>query len=360
MKIKSRKREKIRGAYVALSAGLCLLLTVAACDGQKTKKVQDAGAKQQTDSSLVKVVVADIQETAFDDWGSYSADLRGIEDANLIAPSQGGRVNSVKAVGTHFKAGDALCDIDGEKYGASLEAAKAQVEVSKGDLARAKANVENGSVGRAELDKANLSFQNGRMQLATAQRAYEDCRCQAPFDGVLVSRSIEKYQAVASGVFTVRISRVNELEAVIAIPETEAFSYEEGMKTEFRLLQHPERAFEGRLTSLDRAVDSKSRTVTARIVVMNHDGSLKPGMVGRASILRKSYKKAIVIPSTALLRLQNGISAMVVENGVARQRKVTVGASSTDSSLITDGLREGDKLVVTGGFQVSDGTKVSF
>jgi membrane fusion protein (multidrug efflux system) len=100
--------------------------------------------------------------------------------------------------------------------------------------------------------------------------------------------------------------------------------------------------------------------VTARIVVTNHDGSLKPGMVGRASILRHKYAKAIVVPSAALLRLQDGICAMVVENGVARQRKVTVEATNTDSSLIKDGLRQGDKLVVTGAFQVSDGTRVSF
>jgi membrane fusion protein (multidrug efflux system) len=83
-------------------------------------------------------------------------------------------------------------------------------------------------------------------------------------------------------------------------------------------------------------------------------------MVGRASILRKSYKKAIVIPSTALLRLQNGISVMIVENGIARQRILAVGATGLDSTLVTAGLSAGDKLIVTGGFQVSDGTKVSF
>jgi membrane fusion protein (multidrug efflux system) len=361
--IKQRKRDMmgIHSPSAGLLAALCgVLLTLAACDGQKVKNGHDAAAKPQVDSSLVKVVVADIKETPFEDWGSYSADLRGIEDANLIAPFQGGRVNSVKEVGTRFKQGDALCDIDGDKYGAALEAAKAQVEVTKGDLDRAKANVENGSLGRSALDGANLAFQNSRVLMATARRAYEDCECQAPFDGVLVSRFIERHQAVGPGAVTVRVSRVNELEAVIAIPETEAFSYEEGMKTEFRLLQHPERLFQGRLASLDRAVDQKSRTVTARIVVINHDGSLKPGMVGRASILRHRFAKAIVVPSTALLRLQNGISAMVVENGIARQRKVIVGATTTDSSLITEGLHDGDKLVVTGGFQVSDGTKVSF
>jgi membrane fusion protein, multidrug efflux system len=352
---------RTKKSYIALSIAFLtmLVLTGARC-GSEAKKTTAASAKPSADSVAVKVVVADVNEGAFEDWGSYSADLRGIEDASLTAPAQGGRVNSLKPVGTRFKAGDALCDIDGEKYGAALEAAKAQVEVAKGDVDRAKANVENGSVGRSEIDKTNLSFQNARMSLATTKRAYEDCQCQAPFDGILVSRNIEKFQTVAPGVPTVRVSRVNELEAVIAIPETEAFSYEEGMKTEFCLLQHPDQPFEGRLSSLDRAVDSKSRTVMARIVVVNRNGSLRPGMVGRARILRHKYAKAVVVPSAALLRMQNGISAMVVENGIARQRNVTIGATTTDSSLITEGLHQGDKLVVTGAFQVSDGTKVSY
>jgi len=361
--MKTKRKTKNAGSVAVLVAVVLsvTLLTATGCDGQKTKKEGgEAGVKQKADSSLVKVVVADIKETPFEDWGSYSADLRGIEDANLNAPFQGGKVSSVKEVGTRFKAGDALCDIDGDKYGAALEAAKAQVEVTKGDLERAKANVENGSVGRSEIDRTNLAFQNSRVLLATAQRAYDDCKCRAPFDGILVSRNIEKYQSVAPSAPTLRVSRIDHLEATIAIPESEAFSYAEGMKTEFRLLQDPQTVFEGRLSSLDRAVDAKSRTVTARIEVTNRNGLLKPGMVGRASILRKSYKNAIVVPSTALLRLQNGISAMVVENGIARQRTLTVGASDQDSTLIIAGLASGDKLIVTGGFQVSDGTKVSF
>ena len=58
--------------------------------------------------------------------------------------------------------------------------------------------------------------------------------------------------------------------------------------------------------------------------------------------------------------MQTGVSAMVVENGIARQRTVTVGATAEDSSLISEGLQVGDRLIVTGAFQVTDGTKVSF
>jgi membrane fusion protein, multidrug efflux system len=339
----------------------CLAVTAAAAGcGAKGKDNAGTVAKRATDSAVVKVVVADVSERPFEDWGSYSADLRGIEDATLIAPYQGGRVNSIREVGTRFAAGESLCDIDGDKYGAALEAAQAQVDVTKGDLERAKVNVEKGSLGRSAIDGANLAFQNARMLLATAKRANEDCRCQAPFDGVLVSRSIEKYQTVSPGAPTVRVSRIDRLQATIAIPETEAFKYTEGMKTEFSLLQHPEQVFEGRLSSRDQAVDAASRTVTARITVNNRDGTLRPGMVGRARILRRAYGKAIVIPSTALLHMENGVSVMIAENGVAVQHIVKTGATAGDSTLIVEGLSPSDKLIVTGAFQVSNGTKVSF
>jgi membrane fusion protein, multidrug efflux system len=345
----------------AIAALACLVMAfLSACDGTKTKKGPESVAQRAVDSTAVKVVVADVSESTFEDWRSYSADLRGVEDANLIAPFQGGRVNSIKPVGTRVDAGEALCDIDSAKYEAALEAAKAQVEVTEGELQRAMINVENGSLGRSALDGANLAFQNSRMALATAKRAFEDCRCQAPFEGVLVSRSVERYQAVSPGVPTLRISRVDRLEATIAIPESESFGFSEGMQARFHLLQRPGVVFSGTLKSIDRAVDAQSRTIAARIVIDNQKNMLKPGMVGRANILRRVFNNAVVVPSTALLHLESGMAAMVVENGKARQRLVRVEATSADSTLIADGLRPGDKLVVTGAFQISDGTKVIY
>lgn len=336
--------------------GLLLAMGSAAC----SRKGAGKGKTPSSDSASVKVVTAEVKEVPFEDWGSYSADLRGAEDAGLTAPFQGGRVNSVRAVGSKVNAGDALCDIDGERYEAALKAAEAQVEVAKGELERARINVEKGSLGRSALDGANLAFQNARMLLASARRAYEDSRCQAPFDGVLVSCSVEKYQTVTPGMPTVRVSRMDRFEAVVSIPETEAFSFTEGMKTEFRLVQDSTRVYQGRLKSIDRAVDSRSRTAMARIEIVSRDGKLRPGMVGRARILRRAYAKAVVIPHTALLHLQNGVAVMVAEQGVARQRRITAGASTPDGVLVTSGLKAGDRLIVSGAFQLSDGSRISF
>jgi membrane fusion protein (multidrug efflux system) len=314
----------------------------------------------KADSTSINVVVSDVTTSVFEDWGSYSADLRGYEDAYLTAPVQGGRVNSIKAVGSYVKAGDALCDIESEIYESALLTAQAQLDVAKGELDRAKVNVEKGSLGRSVVDAANLAFQNAKMSLVTAKRAYEACRCQAPFDGVIVSRSVERYNTVAPGAPTIRLSKLHQLEAIIAIPESEVFAFSEGMKSEFKLLQDAEHVYIGKITSIDRAVDSHTRTVSARILIDNKDGSLKPGMVGRARILKKSYDNAIIIPAASLVHLQTGPTVMVVENGTARQRAIEIATTSGDSVLINSGLNAGDKLIVAGAFQVSNGTRVKY
>jgi RND family efflux transporter MFP subunit len=350
-------KSSLTGILVA--AGFCFAAALlSGCGTAKASVMREQD--RAMDSASIKVVVAKIEERSFDDWVSYPADLRGIEDANLIAPFQGGRVGAVQPIGSRVKAGESLCDIEGEKYDAALRAAQAQEKWAKSELDRASANVEKGSVGRSAIDAADLAYQNARMALAAAKRADQDCRCEAPFDGVLVSRSIDRYQTVAAGAPTVRLSRLDRFEAIVAIPETEAFSFREGMKTEFRLLQNPGRVYVGTLKSLDRAVDPRTRTATARIETENRDGQLRPGMVGRARILRRHYAEAILVPTTALLHFQNGTSAMVVENGVARQRTVTVAATVDEGALIAEGLMASDTLIVSGAFQVSGGTRVSY
>jgi membrane fusion protein (multidrug efflux system) len=332
---------------------------VGGCSGM-SKEHAEKPAANKADTTSINVVVSDIVTSNFEDWGSYSAELRGFEDAYLTAPAQGGRVNSIKAVGSFVKAGDALCDIESDIYEAALLSAQAQLEVAKGEYERTKVNVEKGSIGRSALDGANLAYQNAKMAMVTAKRAYEACRCQAPFDGVVVSRSVERFNTIGPGTPTLRLSKLNQLEAVIAIPESEVFGLSEGMKAEFRLLQNAERVYVGKITSIDRAVDSHTRTVSARIIIENKDVSLKPGMVGRARILKKSYANAIIIPAASILHLQTGPAVMVVVNGAAQQRAIEIETTNGENVLIKAGLNAGDKLIVAGAFQVSNGTRVKY
>jgi membrane fusion protein (multidrug efflux system) len=333
------------------------------CKKKGEAKAGEAGkgeAAQVDSGSSVRVVVMTAAAKPFEDWGTYSADLRGSEDATLLAPVQGGRVAEVSEVGKMVKAGQGLCDIESQRYQAMMLSAKSSLEVAKGELEREKVNVEKGFVGKAVLDQAELGFQQARVAMLQAQRAFEDSRCQAPFSGVLVSRMVDRFQTVGPGAPTVRIAATGRLEAVVAIPESEARDFREGQTAEFSLVQDSAHAFVGKLKSIDRAVEARNRTVMARIDIPNSGNALRPGMVGKTRILRKKYAKAIVVPSNAVLRLQDGTMVMVVKDNKALQVPVVIGPAQGDNVVIEKGLNEGDVIITVGAFQVSTGTKVTY
>jgi membrane fusion protein (multidrug efflux system) len=345
-----------RTATVALSASVLALLALSGC---KKKEGAEAG-KPGASGEAIHVVVAVAQSHPFEDWGAYSADLRGGEDATLTAPIQGGRVNQISEVGKAVAAGQALCDIESAKYSAMLAAARSAVEVAKGEQERQKVNVEKGFVGKAVLDQAELGFQQARVSMLQAQRTYEDSRCQAPFAGVLVSRLVERFQSVAPGAPTVRVAATNRLEAVVSIPESEARDFHEGQNAEFTLVQDSGHVFTGKLKSVDRAVEERNRTVMARIEVPNTGNSLRPGMVGRARILRRNLPAAVVIPSKAVLRMQEGTMVMLARQGKALEVPVKLGPTSGDSVVIESGVAAGDTVITTGGFQVATGSRITY
>ena len=79
-----KAHTKITGAVVA--GILAVAIFLAAGCGAEGKKPPKTSGKDPADSGVVKVVVAEVNNGPFDDWGSYSADLRGIEDATSLRP----------------------------------------------------------------------------------------------------------------------------------------------------------------------------------------------------------------------------------------------------------------------------------
>jgi membrane fusion protein (multidrug efflux system) len=347
--------------HLKLAGVIAASILIAACGGKDEKKTEDAKKVSADTTASIAVVSTVVKAGPFEDWGTYSADLRGTDDAVLTAPAPGGgRVNKILAVGTKVSKGQALCDIDADLYLAQLKQAQAALELAQGESERAKSNVEQGFVGKAVQDKSELDFQGARVALLQARRAYESSRCQAPFAGVLVSRTVEQFQTVAPGAPTVRVAGLSRLEALVSIPESEAEGYREGQRAEFTLLQGDSKPILGTIGSLDRAVQSNNRVVSARVQVGNPKGTLSPGMIGKVRILRHRYDKALVVASQAVLRLQNGTAVMRIENGRARQVPVELGPSRGDSVVILSGVSEGDRIITVGSFQVSEGTKVKF
>lgn len=335
------------------------------------QKHEEKTVVTSVDTAAVAVVATQLKGMPWTDMASYSADLRGIEDAVLVTTAQG-VVSSVAEVGRGVQTGQQLCDIESDRYKVQYEASKSAVDANKaaqvsakGDVDRTKANVDAGSLGKSALDGAAAQFaglvaqgKGAEAQMMAAKKQWDDSRCLAPFSGIVASRMVDRWQSVGAGTPTIRLVRNDRLEANFTVPESEARELKVGVPVEFFQLDEPAKIYKGNVSSVDLAADARNRTFGAKVVIANAGGKLRPGMVGRARLLRRKYTDAIVVPSAALLRQENGVRAAVVENGVARLVDVELGSSQGDSVLVRSGLKVGQKLIVQGAFRVSEGTRV--
>jgi len=339
--------------YRILLATLPVLLV--ACGGKKEEPTQVKASA--SDTSKVEVVTTTLQGITYEEWGTYPADLRGGEDAVLVS-SASGMLNSISEVGRHVSAGQSLCDIESDRYGAQLEAAKASMDAAQTSMDVARKNVEAGSLGKVSLDAASAQFYGAKAQYMGAKKLLEDSRCRAPFAGIVASRMVERWQAIGPGTSMLRLVRNDRLEATFSVPESEVSGLKAGNSAQFFLLDEPGKIYTGKVSTVDLAADSRNRVISARVELGNVGGRLRPGMAGKIRILHGTVKNAIVVPSFALVRREGGVLAMVVRDGVAHEAPVVLGSGSGDSVHVASGLKVGDKLVVRGAFRLSEGVKV--
>jgi multidrug efflux pump subunit AcrA (membrane-fusion protein) len=118
----------------------------------------------------------------------------------------------------------------------------------------------------------------------------------------------------------------------------------------------------GQITLLSRSSDPTNRTVEVWVTLANGAGKLRANGAAQVTVLANSKNDAIVVPASAVtLEASNadeGTVMIVDAKNVARERKVTVGVRSGDSIEISEGLQEGETVVIEGNFALPDGTKV--
>ena len=108
------------------------------------------------------------------------------------------------------------------------------------------------------------------------------------------------------------------------------------------------------------ALDAGSTTVEVWLKLPNRDGSLKVGTPVHAVIQGNTVNGALTVPPSAILPTQDGGTAvLVVTDGRAHKRSITVGIRTAKAVQVTAGLTAGDTVVTDGGYGLDDNTKVT-
>ena len=170
---------------------------------------------------------------------------------------------------------------------------------------------------------------------------------RAPFAGDIVERTAVRGALVDGGKPLFTLADRSVMWAMLNIPESALARVKEGQTVELRIESLPGRTFAGKLTWIGAEVDDKTRMARARVEVPNPDGVLKARMFAQARILTRIAERAVLLPPSALQRME-GKSFVFVKVGddLFDARVVRLGATFDGKVEILNGLKPEELVAV--------------
>jgi membrane fusion protein (multidrug efflux system) len=355
-------------------------LALTGCD---EKPAQQQGAGQMPEVGVVTLKTEPLQITT---------ELPGRTSAFRVAevrPQVSGIILKRNFTeGSDIEAGVSLYQIDPATYQAAYESAK-------GDLAKAQAaaNIAQMTLNRyqklvgtkyisqQDFDTARADAQQASAAVVAAKAAVETARINlaytkvtSPISGRIGKSSVTEGALVQTGQ-TTALATVQQLDPIYVDVTQSSNDYlrlkqelangtlkQENGKAKVELVTNDGMKYpqSGTLEFSDVTVDQTTGSITLRAIFPNKDMTLLPGLFVRAKLEEGTNPNALLVPQQGITRTPRGeATAMVVGEGdKVEVRSLTASQAIGDKWLVTDGLKAGDRVIITGLQKVRPGAQV--
>jgi len=211
----------------------------------------------------------------------------------------------------------------------------------------------------AQSREAQAALETARAELALVKDTFERCIVKAPIAGVVQQRSVVEGQYMKQGDAVALMVQSDPLRLRFTVPESRASRLSKDMKVSFKVPAFPNRSFSGNVYDIGAFADNVTREVICWAHVGNTEAQLKPGYFAHVEIRVDSRDEAMVVPLAAILPTELGMTAYVIEDGIAVRRAVKTGLQVTGDAIeILSGLKPGEQLVVEGMNALQNGVPV--
>lgn len=286
--------------------------------------------------------------------GTVEADERVV-----LQPEVAGLIESLHFTeGQRVRKGDVLFRMRSRKEEAQVAQARADRDLARSNLERARTLAGTKAISQQELDliESTVAAREATYELET--RRLEERLIVAPFDGVVGPREVSVGQYVNAGVPLVTLVEDARVKVRFRLPERQLALVRTGQTARIQVNAYAGRRFEGQVELVNPEVDPSTRTVEVRVLVANGDGLLRPGMFGRVELVLGTKPDALVVSESALIPSLDEFAVYVVVDERARLVPVKIGVRLPGKVELESGVEEGDVVIVAGTQKVVDGTRV--
>ncbi|MEL6543298.1 MAG: efflux RND transporter periplasmic adaptor subunit [Myxococcota bacterium] len=305
-----------------------------------------------------RVEVEAVRSDSLTDVLSLPATIEARE-ATTLATGRGGRVDALGAdEGAMVKKGQTLVRINAGTAYAEMKQAEAA-------FARAQATYDRtASLSQRKLASA-AQVENATADLAQASAARELARAsitnavlRAPHSGYVDKRHISVGEFASPGSPLIEVVDIDVVKVIARVPERDIDTIERGATANFTVDALGGESFSGKIERIGVSADAAARTFEVELRLPNTDHRLKPGMLARVQLPRRSISDMPVIRRDAVVEDLDGPTVFVARDGKASRVRVRLGPINGDRVVVTEGLEPGTPLIVVGQRMLVEGEPI--
>ena len=382
--------KKISSSHYLIAAGVTAVVMSAALAARSARPAAaaPADAAEPLAVTIARVAMTDVA-SAVDSGGVVQARTTATIMARILAPVREVRVSP----GDQVRKGQTLIVLDGDDLAAGARAARsaalaaeqgskaaaAELQAAEAGLALARASHDRiagleakRSATAQELDDATATLRSAEARVAggsarvlQAESAVESARAAsdqasttksfttiaAPFDGLVTEKMVDPGNMASPGMPLLRLEDTRGFRLEVRVDESRIGQIRNGDSVPV-FLGTEATSIKGTVVEVSRAVDADARAFLVKIALPDARG-LRSGEFGKARF-GGTPRRALTIPSSAVVRRGQLTSVFVVDQGLARVRLVSLSESE-----VLAGLTESEVVILSPPAGVTDGRRVS-
>lgn len=347
------------------------------------------GCTQKTDENIDKPVPIKIYKVKTESISKYvhATGTISAEEDVIVYSKSAERVEKIFVKpGTPVSRNQIIAQLknDVQKQGleianSALKNAEVQAKLTLQDFERMQKLFFEKAISQQQFDQIKAAKESAENSLNQAKAAYEQAKEQyentfikAPFDGYVAAIYVEENQMINMGQPVAQVISPSKMKSKVYITGKDIQLIKTGQNVRIKFPSIMNEEFNGKVVKMNTSIDQMSKALEVEISILSNDSRLKSGMFGEFFIEVESHPNTIVVPEFALLTqtevkidretgLQTPIRKyflFVVKDGIAKLREVKTGIMSDGHMEITEGLSNGDTVIVVGQNIVKENQKV--
>jgi membrane fusion protein (multidrug efflux system) len=333
---------------LVIALGGMIVYRITKNNSENEKGSDKSGKKPPVTVSGIVIKTQDFSNTI-----SLSGSIEANEQIEIHSEVSG-IVESISfSEGSQVNKGQVLLKVNDIELRAQLAQAKTKESLASENERRAKLLLQKEAISQEEYDIASADYRTAKSQTQLIQAQIGKTSVRAPFSGKVGLRTISPGTYVTPTTLIANLVNTNPLKITFSIPEKYASEIVKGAQITFTVPNRSEK-FNAKIYALEPSIELATRTLKIRALTENSNGKLLPGTFATIELPLRNIKEAIIIPTEAIVPIQDGKKVFIANNGKAKEIKVATLARTDKDVVITSGLKAGDTLLTSGMMSLKD------